>query len=67
MKNNENLVPENREFLEHAQEAILLVYGKHYSLEKIQEAYTIAFLATNVFRDYISKIQRQRYGCGHCN
>ena len=64
MKNN-NTPPENKEFLEHVQEAILLVYGKHYSLQQIQEAYTIAFLATDIFRDYITKLQHQRYSHNH--
>ncbi|RJQ35806.1 hypothetical protein C4568_00260 [Candidatus Parcubacteria bacterium] len=61
-----NNVPQgNIELFEHVREALMLVYGKDYSLQQIQEAYTIAMLSSTIFRDLITKKQRERY-CEHC-
>ena len=65
MKIDNDVPPENMEFLEHVRTALLLVHGKDYSLQQIKEAYTIALLATAIFRDQITKINRRRYGCAH--
>jgi hypothetical protein len=62
MMKNPNIVPPlTKDFLLDVQGGILVVYGKYYSLEQIQEAHAIAFLVTDVFRDYITKLQRKRY------
>lgn len=63
---NDNDAPEpeiDMEICEHVRAVLRLVHGKEYSLQQIQEAYTIALLTTAIFRDQITQINRRRYGC----